>query len=218
MMALVLLATINHCGLSAMTDHDQSKLTIERQALRRRILASRDSLAASAIRDKSREIASRLWNIPQFFNAATPFCFVGYKSEPDTMPIIREAIARGKTVAVPRTVPGERLDLYRLTDPETELAPGYCSIPEPLPGRCPLIDPAAIDLILMPGSVFDPRGGRLGYGGGYYDRFIAAAPNVCRIAIAFELQLVEAIPLLPHDQPWHILVTENRILHANQPV
>lgn len=197
-----------------MADHD--KITPEnlRRQLRRRILAARNRLDHGEIDQKSRAIASRLWSIPQFAAAATPFCFVNYKSEPDTMPIIKEALSRGKIVAVPLTIPDERLDLYQLTDPDTELRPGYCQIPEPRPEVCRPVDPATVDAILLPGSVFDPHGGRLGYGGGYYDRFIAAVPNAWRIAIAFELQIVDALPLLPHDQPWHILVTESRTLYA----
>lgn len=89
---------------------------------------------------------------------------------------------------------------------------GYRAIPEPDPGRTIPIDPEEINVIIVPGSVFDTRGGRLGYGGGYYDRFAAAeSPRALRIAIAFEVQVLDQIPLLPHDVPMHILVTEQKV-------
>ena len=74
------------------------------------------------------------------------------------------------------------------------------------------MDPATIDTVLIPGSVFDPSGGRLGYGGGFYDRFLTeAAPRAIRLGVAFELQLVDQVPMEPHDQYMDILVTEQQI-------
>jgi len=107
-----------------------------------------------------------------------------------------------------------QLIAYQITDPDKDLLPGYCQIPEPDSGRLPQINPPDIEVIILPGSVFDLSGGRLGYGGGYYDRFISQqAPTAIRVGLAFELQVTTNLPLLAHDQKIHILVTENRILH-----
>ena len=111
----------------------------------------------------------------------------------------------------------KRLDPYLITDPEQQLVSGYCNIPEPDPKKADLFDAARIDVVILPGSVFDAKGGRLGYGGGYYDRFLTdQAPQALKIGIAYEMQLVDEVPLLPHDQRLDYLVTEKRIIRMNK--
>jgi 5-formyltetrahydrofolate cyclo-ligase len=101
-----------------------------------------------------------------------------------------------------------------IKDPEHDLVPGYYNIPEPDPGRCKRVESSEIDAAVIPGSVFDIQGGRLGYGGGYYDRFLVNdAPQAKRIGLAFELQVVDKVPVEPHDQPLDILITEKRIVN-----
>lgn len=184
-----------------------------RNSLRRKILAQRDSLSQVERQQKSQAIHELLWTLPTFCNAATLLAYVNFRSEVETLPLITAWLARGRELCVPLTDPGShRLIPYLLTDPVCQLRPGYCGIPEPDPARCQAIDPARIDAVLVPGSVFDRQGGRLGYGGGYYDRFLAdEAPQAVRIGIAFELQVVAAVPLLPHDQPLQFLVTETGV-------
>lgn len=114
---------------------------------------------------------------------------------------------------VPRTLPGEGLDAYKINDLDLDLAPGFCSIPEPVLERVVLFEPSKIDVVILPGSVFDLNGGRLGYGGGYYDRFLAnGAPQALRIGLAYEMQLVDEVPVMAHDQPLDYLVTEKRVI------
>jgi 5-formyltetrahydrofolate cyclo-ligase len=106
---------------------------------------------------------------------------------------------------------------FQIDNPEKDLRPGYCDIPEPDPDRAILVPPEKIEIAVIPGSVFDIQGGRLGYGGGYYDRFLVNdAPRALRIGFAFELQLVDKVPLEPHDQPLDILITEKRIVKIDQ--
>ena len=138
---------------------------------------------------------------------------MNFRSEVETLGMIDQLISQGKRIAVPLTiVGGYRLIPFEIKDPARDLHPGYCSIPEPDPDRLKKVFPSEIDVVILPGSVFDEAGGRLGYGGGYYDRFLAKeAPNACRIGIAFEMQVVEKVPILPHDQIMHYLVTEDRV-------
>lgn len=189
---------------------------MDRQHLRQHILAARDALPKQEQTAKSRAIAAHLWRLAAFADCRAPFIYVHFRSEVATAELIRQCLAADKEVSVPLTITdAKRLDPYRLTDPETQLIRGYCGIPEPDPTKTPLFDARRIDVVLLPGSVFDARGGRLGYGGGYYDRFLAEqAPQALRIGLAYEMQLVAAVPTLPHDQRLDYLVTEDRIIHV----
>lgn len=188
-----------------------------RTTLRTKILAARDGLSVEERQLKSRFITDRLLALPEFAGARNIFAYVSFRSEVETLPLIAHCLQKGITVSVPLTLVKEhRLLAYAITEPNRDLAPGYCGILEPLP-TLPLVDPASIELVVMPGSVFDRRGGRLGYGGGYYDRFLQnAAPQALRIGLAFDLQVVEVAPLESHDQPLDYLVTESRIIHPRR--
>lgn len=187
-------------------------MTMEsREILRQRVLAARDALPEGVRQERSAQICARLWEIPAMAAARTIMVYVSFRSEVATGPVIAHAMARGIAVAVPRTeVKAKRLAVHLLSDPVHDLRPGYCGIMEPDPARAALLDPAAIDVVILPGSVFDWAGGRLGYGGGYYDRFLAQeAPQALRVAVAYDLQVVSKVPVLAHDMRLHWLVTES---------
>lgn len=163
---------------------------------------------------KSSAACDRLWSLPAFQQAVNLFIYVNYRSELATIALIERCfMLPGRRVTVPLTIPKEGLEAYLIKDVQHDLAPGYCAIPEPVIDRVVKFDPAKIDVVVLPGSVFDLQGGRLGYGGGYYDRFLANdAPQAIKIGIAYEMQLVEEVPLLPHDQSLDYLVTEKRVV------
>jgi len=186
----------------------------DRHQLRTNILAQRDRLTKTERRSKSEKIAENFWQTKEAVGAACVFIYANFRSEVETVGLIRQCLAREKMVAVPYTdVKKKALLPFRINNPVKDLRPGYCAIPEPDPDRATLVSPEKIDIAVMPGSVFDIYGGRLGYGGGYYDRFLAnAAPQALRIGLAFELQLVARVPLEPHDQSLNILITEKRIV------
>jgi len=187
----------------------------DRNTLRKNKLAARDQVEPVLRKEKSRQIHVLLAGHPVVTGADHLFVYVHFRSEVQTMDLINQLIASGKTVSVPVTLLEEsRLLAVQLTDPASQLAPGCYGIPEPTPARIAeaAVDPATIDTVLIPGSVFDPAGGRLGYGGGFYDRFLTeAAPLAARVGLAFELQLVEQVPMESHDQYMDILVTEQQI-------
>jgi 5-formyltetrahydrofolate cyclo-ligase len=187
---------------------------IDRQKLRKSILAQRDMMIEADRREKSLKIVERLWQLEEVENAMSIFMYVNFRSEVETEEFIRQCLARGKEVTVPYTDVKEKALLpIRITDFDKDLSPGYCLIPEPDPDRAAEILAETIDIVIIPGSVFDTSGGRLGYGGGYYDRFLVNdAPQAKRIGLAFELQVVEKVPMLPHDQFLNILITEKRVV------
>jgi 5-formyltetrahydrofolate cyclo-ligase len=185
---------------------------IDRQKLRKSILAQRDMMTEADRREKSVKIAENLWQLGEVEAAGSIFIYVNFRSEVETVELIRQCLARGKEVTVPYTdVKAKALLPIRITDPDKDLSPGYCSIPEPDPDPAAEIPAETIDIVIIPGSVFDTNGGRLGYGGGYYDRFLVNdAPQAKRIGLAFEVQVVEKVPMLFHDQFLNILITEKR--------
>ena len=189
-------------------------MTDSRQ-LRKKVLAERDRIAPEVRTDKSRAIANALLALPEVRESSSIFIYVNFRSEVETLSIIDTLLAMGKTVSVPLTLTEEqRLDIVAITDPHRELEPGYCSIPEPT-ATCAwhnTIEPDQLDLIILPGSVFDTRGGRFGYGGGYYDRLLEQIPAARRIALAFETQVVDRLELQPHDQILDRIVTEDRVI------
>ncbi|NDY42504.1 5-formyltetrahydrofolate cyclo-ligase [Dissulfurirhabdus thermomarina] len=183
------------------------------ETLRRQMLARRDDIAPELRDDWSARITERLEELPAYRSAALPMAFVSFRSEVDTRRHIRTRLARGLPLAVPKTDPlHRRLVPYRVTGMD-DLVPGLYGIPEPDPERAAPVAPSDIDLVLVPGSVFDLRGGRYGYGGGYYDRFLAhEAPGALRVGLGFDFQVLDQIPLGPYDQRLDVLVTERRTL------
>lgn len=187
--------------------------------LRKDILAARDTLTADQLREKSARISSRLLGLPEIKQSDTIFLYVSFRSEVQTTELLQTLLALGKTVCVPITrLEEHRLDAIRITDPDRQLVPGYCRIPEPRPDLLTsnYVDPETIDAILLPGSVFDLRCGRFGYGGGFYDRFVSAVPGAARIGLAFDLQIVERAPLQDHDELLDLVVTESRVIRAGR--
>lgn len=186
-------------------------------ALRRLILARRDAQPAGIHAAASAAITAHIAAHPRFASAEAVLLTLPFRAEWDTRPLVKAALAAGKTVVVPRVDEQSRmLDLHSITDPERDVVAGLQGIPEPLADR-PRVPRDAIDFVLVPGVAFDFRGRRLGYGGGYYDRLLPLLPpRAARIAGAFELQLVDLVPAAPHDIAVDAIVTELRTLAMPQ--
>jgi 5-formyltetrahydrofolate cyclo-ligase len=182
-------------------------------ALRRQILALRDAMPAALRAAASEAIASGIRAHPGFASARTVLLTLPFRNEWDTLPLVRDALAAGKTVAMPRVdAPTRMLVLHAVVDADRNVVAGYQGIPEPLP-ECPLVAREAIDFVLVPGVAFDREGRRLGYGGGYYDRLLPQlAARAVRVAGAFDLQLVARVPAAPHDVAVDAIVTESGVL------
>ncbi len=183
--------------------------------LRATTLGQRDRLTDRQRHDKSERIAATLLASETVLSSDSIFIYVNFRSEVETVAFIRSLLKMGKQVSVPLTrVNEKRLDIVVIEDPERDLAPGYCSIPEPTEevAEARTINAEELDLIILPGSVFDERGGRFGYGGGYYDRLLANIPGAARYGLAYELQVVEKLDLQPHDQILDAIVTEERLI------
>ena len=190
----------------------------ERQMLRNKILEALDLQSACERQEKSSFAIQNFWSLPEMKHWSTLFIYVNFRSELETLELIYQCLSQGKRVAVPLVDASTvRMIPLLIKDPEKDLVPGYYGIPEPDPQKSLRVAPREIDAAVIPGSVFDIQGGRLGYGGGYYDRFLVNdAPQAKRIGLAFEMQVVEKVPVEPHDQPLDILITEKRIVNLTQ--
>lgn len=187
--------------------------------LRKDILKKRDALSKDEIVSKSAVIGQCLLSLPELIESNNIFLYVSFRSEVETMPLLHSLISMGKNVSVPITyVKERRLDAIRITDPGRDLVPGYCDIPEPRKEilTSNYVDPNGIDMIVLPGSVFDERCGRFGYGGGFYDRFVSASPTALRVGLAFEEQIVKRAPLQDHDELLDMVITEKRVIRGSR--
>jgi len=186
-------------------------------ALRARVLAERDALPAQIRASASAAIVARVLARSDLLAARCLLVTLPFHNEWDTTALVRAALDAGKTVAVPRVDRDTRmLDLHKITDLARDIGLGYRSIPEPLPD-CPRIDRGEIDFVVVPGVAFDCEGRRLGYGGGYYDRLLPLLPSRApRVAGAFDVQLVDRVPVGPNDIAIDAVVTESRALSMSR--
>ena len=122
---------------------------------------------------------------------------MSYNQEVRTAAILRRCLADGKRLAVPKVYEEEMKFLW-LEDLEA-VAPGAYGIPEPIADGPVADDPAA--LVLMPGLAFDRQGGRMGYGGGFYDKYLSQHPGHPTIALCYGFQLLDHVEMEPHDIP-----------------
>lgn len=188
----------------------------EKLVLRQAIVATRDAVGAESRAIASHAIAARIAALDPFVHAGAVLAILPYRSEWDATSIVRAALASGKLVAAPRVDRAARvLRALRLTSIDDDVEAGFRGIPEPR-AHCEEIALDRFDVVIVPGVAFDARGGRLGYGGGYYDRLLPAMPRAERIAGAFELQVVEHVPAAAHDASVDWVVTERRTLHCER--
>ena len=177
-------------------------IILAKKALRAAMKARLSLVPAEDAERASRGVLSRLEHLDQWNRAETVLAFLSMKDEIGTACILRQALAQGKALAVPKVV-GDNLVFYHISDIEKEVAPGAFGILEPVPGLSPL-DTQALSgqraLILVPGLAFDKENYRLGRGKGFYDRFFASCGNsLYKIGIGYSFQLVDQVSHEAHD-------------------
>ena len=185
----------------------------EKSSLRRRILTLRRAQSRCDIEKKSAEIQGELSVFIPFCQAGTILFYLATKDEVQTGEIIEESLNGGKRVIVPFIDWRKREILpSEIKDPARDIEIGVFDIPQPKrDSYCPF-SPVDIDIVIAPGVAFDRKGNRIGFGGGFYDRFLSElSDGVAVIALAFELQLVDAIPVQSHDVAVDYLITERGI-------
>ena len=173
----------------------------ERKAeLRRRMRLARDLIENQALRSVS--LWAQVGELPAYRSARTVMAFVGVRGEPDTDPLFARLAADGKVLVLP-SMEDHRI-VPRLLG--SGLEPGWYGVPAPQGEE---VDPATIDLVLVPGLAFTPQGGRLGQGGGHYDRFLPTLRHDCvTVGVCFAEQLVDHLPGEDHDHVVHVVVVD----------
>ena len=191
-------------------------VNLDKKALRKEMLNKRSKLSLKEVEEKSETIANRLFNLNQYKEANFIFSFISFKDEVNTHKIIKKSISMGKRIGVPITIPKTReLQVSELMDFDKELALGFYDILTPKDEYIRIVPSKIIDLILVPGVAFDKRGYRVGYGGGYYDRFFANInKNVIKIGLCFEMQIIPEAPTDSYDIPVDFILTEKDLIQC----
>jgi 5-formyltetrahydrofolate cyclo-ligase len=154
-------------------------------------------MTPETIESKSRQLRELFCNTEEYRAAKTLYLYLPYNQEVRTVPLLEKAIADGKAVAVPKVYDDTMRFIYITSMEQT--ATGYSGIPEPIADEPVANDPTA--LVLMPGLAFDKEGHRIGYGGGFYDKFLAEEPAHPTVALCYDFQIVEDLPVEDFDIP-----------------
>lgn len=170
---------------------------MDKTELRREIRARKRTMTEAEIEERSARLAQLFFASGAYQNAKTIYGYLPYNQEVRTVPMLERALKDGKKVAVPK-VYGEEMKFLYLDDLNA-VAKGYAGIPEPIADEPVAHDETA--LVLMPGLAFDPQGHRIGYGGGFYDKFLAAEPNHPTLALCYEFQMLPKLDVEDHDIP-----------------
>lgn len=171
--------------------------------IRKLVRGYRESLPQEEAAMKSITILEKLMNTEGYKQAECIYCYIDFKNEVMTKPIIRRALSDGKKVAVPR-IEGSNMEFYYI-DGYDKLKAGTYGILEP--EDCPLAEDKTA-LLIMPGVAFDRENHRVGYGGGYYDRYLERPNQHYKIALAYEFQVFEHVPYEEFDICPDLVLTE----------
>lgn len=175
---------------------------MDKAALRKEIRAKKKAMTEAEICEKSKNLCRKFLESNAYRAAKTVYGYLPYNQEVRTWELLQQAMRDGKRVAVPKVYDQEMRFIY-ITD-FSQIDTGYCGIPEPIADG-----PVAEDrdaLVLMPGLAFDNEGHRIGYGGGFYDRFLSAEPDHPTVALCYDFQVVEDLPVEAFDIPVDVVI------------
>lgn len=170
---------------------------MDKQTLRRQIREQKRAMTEEQITTFGEKLAELFVQSEAYRQAKTIYGYLPYNQEVRTVPMLEQAIRDGKRVAVPKVYGDEMKFIYM--DDLSKVEKGYAGIPEPIADEPVADDPTA--LVLMPGLAFDREGHRIGYGGGFYDKFLAAEPNHPTLALCYAFQMQEHLETEEYDIP-----------------
>lgn len=175
---------------------------MDKKELRSLIRQQKRAMTEEQIVTASRRLGEMFRAHPLYQNAKTIYGYLPYNQEVRTVPMLEQALQDGKRVAVPKVVGDEMIFIY--LDDLTRVELGYCNIPEPIDDSPEAQDPTA--LVLMPGLAFDAQGHRIGYGGGFYDKFLSKEPTHPTLALCYGFQMMEHLETEEFDMPVDVVL------------
>ncbi|MFQ5674065.1 MAG: 5-formyltetrahydrofolate cyclo-ligase [Nitrospinales bacterium] len=190
------------------------QVTLSKSRLRREFSQKRAALNKIAVLENSRKIAGNLYSLKAFAESQNILFYLSLEKEVQTDAMIARSFELGKKVYVP-SVDNESygLRITELPGLDIEFETGTYGIREPGKQYRHFVSAARIDFVVVPGLVFDRQGGRVGFGGGYYDRLLKKlSPRAVTAGVAFDFQVVESIPLAPHDVKVRKIITEKKTI------
>jgi len=175
---------------------------MNKKELRAVIRGQKRAMTEDMIVTKSEKLGQLFAASELYKNARAIYGYLPYNQEVRTVPMLEQALRDGKRVAVPKCY-GEEMRFIWMDD-LSKVEKGYANIPEPIADEPVADDPTA--LVLMPGLAFDPKGNRMGYGGGFYDKFLAAEPTHPTLALCYDFQMLEHLETEAHDLPVDVVL------------
>ena len=170
---------------------------MDKKELRSTIRARKRAMTEEEIVSRSEALGRLFTQSDAYKNANTIYGYLPYNQEVRTVPMLEQALRDGKQVAVPKCYGDEMRFIYM--EDLSKVEKGYANIPEPIADG-PIADDETA-LVLMPGLAFDPQGHRIGYGGGFYDKFLSREPNHPTLALCYEFQMLPHLETEEHDIP-----------------
>ena len=175
---------------------------MDKVTLRKKIREQKRAMTEAQIVSASQRLAELFLNSEFYRDATTIYGYLPYNQEVRTTPMLEQALKDGKRVAVPK-VYGDEMKFIYLSD-LSQVENGFAGIPEPVADGDVAADPTA--LVLMPGLAFTEKGHRMGYGGGFYDKFLSQEPNHPTLALCYAFQMVDELPVEEYDVPVDVVL------------
>lgn len=180
-------------------------MPIDKKTVRKIVREQKKQLSSEEINKRTQNILKNLYEMDVYKNSERIYVYVNYNQEVNTSLLIEEGLKAGKEIMVPR-VDNERMDFYRIHSMK-DLESGAYGILEPVYGCHP--DDRYEGLMILPGLAFDRKYHRIGYGGGFYDRYLMEHPDFTRIALCYDFQIFDEIESEDYDIPVELVISEN---------
>lgn len=187
----------------------------DKKVLRREMLARRRALSTAERTHASKMICARVQELTVLQEARTMMLYASTEEEINLYPLMEVLLTEGRRIVLPEITGGGVMEARELPAMDA-LTDGTFGILSPDPMRGNIVAPEEIDVIIVPGAAFDENGGRLGLGGGYYDRFLPRAGNAVRLVLAFDFQIVPDVPMGAQDARVDVILTERRMISCNE--
>lgn len=187
----------------------------KKQEMRDNVAQILQSLSNKEITEKTKQIENQLFGFANFLESKIVLLYMNGIGEVKTKDIIKKCFDYNKIVILPAfKVKRRKMILMKIDNIDNKLKHGQRGVLEPSPAKCKTAPIKSLDIAIIPGIAFDEKGGRIGTGRGYYDRFIPKLPDTTRkVALAFECQIIPQAPVKSHDRHVDIVITEERIIY-----